>query len=194
MIGYSFTPQLRAVLAMAREEARRFRHEFIGAEHILLALTRDEDGGSARVFRHLDVAPERIRQKLEETLVPGLDLSTGPDLPFTARGKKALELTLQETARFRAAAADTQHLLLGLCAEGKGIAAQVLAMSGVTIDRARAAVEQLDGVTPEPLPPAADAAADVVNVTIEIRRADGSVSRVTMPSVGAALEYLIDQP
>jgi ATP-dependent Clp protease ATP-binding subunit ClpC len=174
---------------MARDEAQRFRHEYIGTEHLLLGLIREEDGGSATVLRHLDIASDRIRQKLEEIVVPGRGLATGPDLPYTSRAKKVLELTLEEAARSRAAAADTEHLLLGLCAEEKGIAAQVLAWTGLTTDVARAAVEQLISASAEPPLPSAHAT-EVVAVTIETRRADGSMTRVVFPSLAAAVEYL----
>jgi len=90
--GYNFSEQIRKVLAGAREEAVRLHHEYVGTEHLLLGLIRERDGGSATVLRNLDIAPDRIRQKLEETLVPGPDLRTGPDLPYTSRAKKVLEL------------------------------------------------------------------------------------------------------
>lgn len=190
MIGYSFSPQVRKVLGIAREEAGRFRHEYVGTEHILLGLIREGDG--VAVLRHLDIAPERIGQKLEETLVLGRGLATGPDLPYTARAKKVLDLTLAECVRARAATVNTEHLLVGLCAEEKGIAAQVLAWAGLTTDVARAAVDRITGASAEP-PLASAQATEVIAVTIETRLADGSARRVELPSVAAALEYLRSQ-
>jgi ATP-dependent Clp protease ATP-binding subunit ClpC len=193
MIGYTFTAQLRKVLGSgARDETRRLRHEYIGTEHLLLALTRETEGGSATVLRHLDIAPERIRQKLEETVVPGSGLPIGPDVPFTARAKRALDLAIQECVRTHAAVADTEQLLVGLCAEEKGIAAQVLAWAGLTTDVARAAVDQLTGARAEP-PLASARATEVVSVTVEARWSDGSVRREVFPSVAAAMEYLSSQ-
>ena len=192
MQGFNFGPQVRKVLSGARDEAQRFRHPYIGTEHILLSLIREEDGGSATVLRNLDIAPERIRQKLEETLVPGAPMATGPDLPYTSRAKRVLELAINECMRTHAVAFDTEHLLVGLCAEGKGIAAQALVWAGLTTDVARAAVDQLTGVSAEPLPASAPAA-EIVAVTIETRWSDGSVRREVFPSVGPAMEYLYNQ-
>jgi len=193
MRGYNFSEQIRRVLAAAREEAVRFGHSYVGTEHILLGLSREVDGGSAAVLRDLDIAPEKIRQKLEETLVPGPDLRTGPDLPYTSRAKKVLELGMDECERSHTAVFDTAQLLVALCAEGKGIAAQTLAWAGLTTDVARAAVAQITGVTPEAPPPAIHVP-DIVAITIEIQRADGSVKREVFHGVVAALEYLARQP
>jgi len=157
MIGFDFTLRLRSVLGRAREEAVRLNHPFVETEHILLALIREVDGGSAVVLRELDIAPEKIRQKLEETLVPGPPMLAGPDLPYTARAKKVLELTLKECVRAHATAADTEYLLVGLCAEEKGIAAQTLAWAGLTTEIARAAVDKLTGVSAESSPSSARA-------------------------------------
>ena len=193
MRGYNFSPQVRKVLGGARDEAGRFHHEYVGTEHLLLALIREEDGGSATILRDLDIAPERIRQQLEETLRPGPDVGTGPDLPYTSRAKKVLELAIEECSRSNAVLFDTEHLLVGLCAEEKGIAAQVLAWAGLTTDVARDAVSCITGTTVQPPPPVVRVP-DVVSVTIEVRRADGSVKREVLPGMLAALEYLARQP
>jgi ATP-dependent Clp protease ATP-binding subunit ClpC len=189
MIGYNFSENLRKVLAAARDEAVRLGHEYVGTEHLLLALLREGAGGSATVLRHLDIAPEKIRQRLEETVRPGPGHPTGPDLPYTSRAKKVLELTLQECVRTHATVADTEQLLVGLCAEQKGIAALVLAEAGLTTDVARATVDQIAGAPAEPVRAPAHAA-DVVSVTIEIKRADGSVTRERFSGVMEAMEHL----
>jgi ATP-dependent Clp protease ATP-binding subunit ClpC len=190
MIGYDFTERIRKVLAAAREEAARLHHEYVGTEHLLLALLRAGEGGSATVLRNLDIAPEKLRQKLEEIVVPGSALGMGSDLPYTSRAKKVLELAMKESMRSRATAVDTEQLLVGLCAEEKGIAAQVLASAGLTADAARAAVDQIAGATPE-APPQGPSVPEIVAVTIEIQRANGSAEREVFPSVYAALQYLL---
>jgi ATP-dependent Clp protease ATP-binding subunit ClpC len=150
MIGYTLTPQLRKVLGGAREESVRLGRPYVGTEHLLLALLREEEGGGATVLHDLGIAPERMRQKLEEIVVPSRPMPAGPHLPYTSRAKMVFELALEECKRSRAATADTEHLLVGLCAEEKGIAAIVLAEAGLTTGVARAAVDKLHRV---PNPP-----------------------------------------
>jgi ATP-dependent Clp protease ATP-binding subunit ClpC len=142
MNGYNFSDRLRRVLAVAREEAARLHHEYVGTEHVLLALLRQGDGAAATVLAGLDVTPEQIRQKIEETVVMGRSGQGGPDLPYTSRTKRVLELTMEEARRARASATDTEHLLVGLCAEEKGVGAQVLAWAGLTTERARTLLAQ----------------------------------------------------
>lgn len=193
MRGFGFSTQMRKVLAAAREEAVRLNHPYVGTEHILLGLIREVDGGSAAVLRALDIPPERIRQKLEETLVPGPPMLAPPDLPYTSRAKKVLELGMDECERSHTAVFDTAQLLVGLCAEGKGIAAETLALAGLTTDVARAAVDQITGVTGESPRPTIRVP-DIMSVTIEIKRADGSVTREVFPRPYEALEFLARQP
>ena len=142
MNGYNFSDRLRRVLGVAREEAARLHHEYVGTEHVLLALLRQGDGAAATVLAGLDVTPEQIRQKIEETVVMGRSGQGGPDLPYTSRTKRVLELTMEEARRARASATDTEHLLVGLCAEEKGVGAQVLAWAGLTTERARTLLAQ----------------------------------------------------
>jgi ATP-dependent Clp protease ATP-binding subunit ClpC len=192
MIGYNFSERLRKVFAYARDEAVRLGHEYVGSEHLLLALLREGAGGCATVLRHLDIAPEQVRQRLDEIIVPGPGLPTGPDLPYTSRAKKVLELAMVEALRSHATVVDTEQLLVGLCAEEKGIAAQVLAGAGLTTDVARAAVDQLSGTPAEPVRASPDAT-DIVAVRIEVERADGSLQRELFPGVAAAMAYLANQ-
>jgi ATP-dependent Clp protease ATP-binding subunit ClpC len=193
MSGIQFTPRLRTVLGTARQESQRLRHEYIGTEHILLALLHEADGVTADVFRTLDIAPEQIRQTLEGTVRPGpAGSAVGPDQPYTSRSKKVLELTFDEATRVGLAFADTEHLLVALCAEEKGIAAQVLASAGLTADIARAQIDRLAGAPPEP-PPAATHTAQIVAVAIELRLADGSVRRADFQSVAAAVQFLASE-
>src|SRR5947208_6573805 len=107
MNGMDFTARFSAVLYRAREESVRLRHEYIGTEHILLALLGEEQGIPPNVLRQCGIEPQQIREKIEEIVRPGnRESTTGPDLPFTSRGKKVLELTLAEALRARADAAD----------------------------------------------------------------------------------------
>src|SRR5215470_11877528 len=97
MNGYNFTDRVRKVLQMAREEAARLHHEYVGTEHILLGLIREGEGVAAAVLTNLNVDLEEIQQKIEETVKKGKASSApGPDLPYTSRAKKVLELAMTE--------------------------------------------------------------------------------------------------
>jgi ATP-dependent Clp protease ATP-binding subunit ClpC len=139
MNGYNFTERVRKVLAMAREEAARLHHEYVGTEHILLGLIREGEGVAAQVLQNLSVELDDIQQKIEETVKKGkAGQTTGPDLPYTSRAKKVLELAMAEARDLNHSYVGTEHLLLGLLREEKGIAAQVLTDAGVNLDAARA--------------------------------------------------------
>src|SRR6267143_926913 len=124
MNGYNFTDRVRKVLAMAREEAARLHHEYVGTEHILLGLIREGEGVAATVLQNLSVELDEIQQKIEETVKKGKAAqTTGPDLPYTSRAKKVLELAMSEARELSHSYVGTEHLLLGLLREEKGIAA-----------------------------------------------------------------------
>jgi len=138
MNGYNFTERVRKVLAMAREEAARLHHEYVGTEHILLGLIREGEGVAATVLQNLSVELDEIQQKIEETVKKGKAAgTTGPDLPYTSRAKKVLELAMAEARDLNHSYVGTEHLLLGLLREEKGIAAQVLTDAGVNLEAAR---------------------------------------------------------
>src|ERR687890_1106672 len=146
MNGYNFTERVRKVLAMAREEAARLHHEYVGTEHILLGLIREGEGVAAAVLQNLSVDLDEIQQKIEETVKKGKAAqTTGPDLPYTSRAKKVLELAMSEARELNHSYVGTEHLLLGLLREEKGIAAQVLTDVGVNLDAARSETLRLLG-------------------------------------------------
>src|ERR671917_232308 len=152
MSGYNFTERVRKVLAMAREEAARLHHEYVGTEHILLGLIREGEGVAATVLQNLSVELDEIQQKIEETVKKGKAAqTTGPDLPYTSRAKKVLELAMSEARELNHSYVGTEHLLLGLLREEKGIAAQVLTDAGVNLDAARAETLRILGTE---MPPA----------------------------------------
>src|SRR5213596_625939 len=146
MNGYNFTDRVRKVLQMAREEAARLHHEYGGTEHILLGLIREGEGVAAAVLTNLNVDLEEIQQKIEETVKKGkAAAAAGPDLPYTSRAKKVLELAMSEARELNHSYVGTEHLLLGLLREEKGIAAQVLTDAGVNLEQARAETLRLLG-------------------------------------------------
>jgi ATP-dependent Clp protease ATP-binding subunit ClpC len=161
MNGYNFTDRVRKVLQMAREEAARLHHEYVGTEHILLGLIREGEGVAAAVLTNLNVDLEEVQQKIEETVKKGkAGSATGPDLPYTSRAKKVLELAMAEARELNHSYVGTEHLLLGLLREEKGIAAQVLMDAGVTLEQSRAETLRLLGSDlPQPAPGAPPAPA-----------------------------------
>jgi len=154
MNGYNFTDRVRKVLQMAREEAARLHHEYVGTEHILLGLIREGEGVAAAVLSNLNVDLEEIQQKIEDSVKKGkAAAAAGPDLPYTSRAKKVLELAMSEARELNHSYVGTEHLLLGLLREEKGIAAQVLTDVGVNLEQARAETLRLLGSEiPQPAP------------------------------------------
>jgi len=139
--GYDFSERVRVVLRMAREEASRLHHEYVGTEHLLLGLIKEGEGVAALTLMNLGIDNEEIVRKIEATVKFGKDSrSHVPDLPYTSRAKKVLELAMGQTRDLDHSYVGTEHLLLGLINEEKGIAAQFLTEAGVTYDKARAEI------------------------------------------------------
>lgn len=150
---YNFSERARSVLALAREESARLQHEYVGTEHIMLGLIREGGGVAATVLQNLSAELDAIRLKIETIITRGRSSPTaGLDLPYTSRAKKVLELAMWEARELNHSYVGTEHLLLGLLAEEKGIAAQVLVSSGVTLEGARAETLRILGnMAPSPL-------------------------------------------
>ena len=136
-MNYNFTDRVRKVLAMAREEAIRLQHDYVGTEHILLGLIREGDGVASAVLTTLNVDLEQIHERVEESVRKGKATIALGELPYTSRAKKVLEFAMSEARDFNHSYVGTEHLLLGLLREEKGIAAQVLNSLGVTLEEAR---------------------------------------------------------
>lgn len=127
MADYNFTPEVKAVVNSARENAVRLRHEYIGTEHQLLGIISREDCKGAKVLKRLGLDLDAIATNIENTVKRGkAGQSTGPDLPHTSRAKKVLELAIQESHEQGDKHIGSEHLLIGLVLEEKGIACQIL--------------------------------------------------------------------
>ncbi|HEY9226464.1 MAG TPA: Clp protease N-terminal domain-containing protein, partial [Gemmatimonadaceae bacterium] len=150
MNGYNFTERVRRVLAAAREEAVALSHEYVGTEHMLLGLLRERDGVAHAVLDKLDVDGDKLRDLILFTVKKGQS-SPGErrDLPYTSRSKKVLELAMAEARTLEHSYVGTEHLLLGLIAEGKGVAAQVLTDAGAMLETVRGEVIRVLGVEPK---------------------------------------------
>jgi len=153
-MNYNFTDRVRKVLAMAREEAIRLQHDYVGTEHILLGLIREGEGVAAAVLTNLNVDLDQIHERVEESVRKGKATIALGELPYTSRAKKVLEFAMAEARDFNHSYVGTEHLLLGLLREEKGIAAQVLNSLGVTLEEARAETLKVLGSDVTPSEPA----------------------------------------
>jgi hypothetical protein len=118
-----FTERARVVVVLAQEEARTLRHNYIGTEHLLLGLLRE--GAAARVFERFDVTLEEVQAQVTRIIGQGDEVAMG-QIPFTPRAKKVLELSLREALKEGDNYIGPVHILLGLLAEGEGVAARIL--------------------------------------------------------------------
>jgi ATP-dependent Clp protease ATP-binding subunit ClpA len=120
-----FTERARQVVVLAQGEARALRHNYIGTEHLLLGLLREEEGLAARVLESLDITVEEVRAQVARIVGQGDEVTTG-QIPFTPRAKKVLEISLREGLSLGHNYIGTEHILLGLVREGEGVGARVL--------------------------------------------------------------------
>ncbi|MBM4082024.1 MAG: NDP-hexose 4-ketoreductase, partial [Planctomycetes bacterium] len=140
-----FTDRARKVMQLAKQEAQRFNHEYIGTEHVLLGLVKEGSGVAANVLQNLDVELKRIRLEVEKIVQTGPELVQAGNLPLTPRAKKVLELSLEEAKNLGHNYVGTEHLLLGLLRENDGVAAQVLINLGLKLEDVRDEVLSLLG-------------------------------------------------
>jgi ATP-dependent Clp protease ATP-binding subunit ClpA len=134
-----FTDQARRVVVHAQEEARLLKHDYIGTEHILLGLIREDGDVAAGVLEALDIGLDAVREQVEAIIGPGKKEPRG-HIPFTPRAKKVLEISLRESISLGNDYIGTEHILLGLMREGDGVACQVLTALGASHDEVRALV------------------------------------------------------
>ena len=137
-----FTEKARRVIVYAQEEARMLNQNYIGTEHLLLGLIREQDGIAAKALESLNISLEDVHAQVEELIGRGTFVPTG-HIPFTPRAKKVLELSLREALQLGHNYIGTEHVLLGLIREGEGVAAQVLLNLGADLEKVRSAVIQL---------------------------------------------------
>jgi ATP-dependent Clp protease ATP-binding subunit ClpC len=144
------------VVVLAQDEARALRHNYIGTEHLLLGLLREEDGVGARVLDSLDVTLDEVRAQVGRIVGSGEDVTTG-QIPFTPRAKKVLELSLRESQALGHNFIGTEHILLGLVRENSGVAARILLDFDADAERVRNATAAVLGGRPVVVPPGASA-------------------------------------
>ena len=146
-----FSDRARRAIVHAQEEARLLNHDYIGTEHILLGLLAERAGVAARALDSLNVTLEAAREQVREIVGQGSqEQGQRGHIPFTPRAKKVLELSLRESLSLRSEIIGTEHLLLGLIAEGDGVGSQILERLGAPAETVRERVVELARTEPEP--------------------------------------------
>jgi predicted dehydrogenase len=133
----NFTPRATEVLALARKEADRFNHNFVGTEHLLLGLIKFGQGTACAVLRKMGLDLEKVRLEVEKQFGIGPDQERVGNIPFTPRVKQVLVLAAREARGLNHTYVGTEHILLGLLREGDGVAARVLKALGVDVEKTR---------------------------------------------------------
>jgi ATP-dependent Clp protease ATP-binding subunit ClpA len=131
-----FTERARRAVVLAQEEARKLDHGYIGTEHLLLGLIREGEGVAAKALESLGISLKTVREQVVARVGRGQRPPSG-HIPFTDRAKRVLELSLRESGQLGHRYIGTEHILLGLVAEGDGVAAQVLTGLGADLERVR---------------------------------------------------------
>ena len=137
-----FTERARQAVVLAQDEARGFRHNYIGTEHLLLGLLREEDGLAARVLESLEIDLVEVRAQVARIVGRGDEVASG-QIPFTPRAKKVLELSLREALSLGHNYIGTEHVLLGLVRENEGVAARILLDLGADAEKIRDRIIQM---------------------------------------------------
>lgn len=140
-----FTERARKVILLAKQEAKRFNHDYIGTEHVLLGLLREGEGVAAAVLQSLGMNLNNIRLEVEKLVQLGPATVVSGDLPFTPKAKKVMELAMEEARSLGHNYIGTEHLLLGLIREGEGVASQVFMNMGLDVEKVREEVIKLLG-------------------------------------------------
>ncbi|MCX6348816.1 MAG: hypothetical protein NTV79_04855, partial [Candidatus Aureabacteria bacterium] len=135
-----FTPRARQVIILARKEADRFNHDYIGTEHLLLGLVRLGQGVAVDVLREMGVDFEALRLEVERAVGTGPETKIVGEVPLTPKARRAIELAVQEAKKLQHSYIGTEHILLGLLQEGEGVAAQVLKNLGAGLEETRGRV------------------------------------------------------
>src|SRR5690348_11138779 len=133
----NFTPRAQQVLALARKEADRFNHNFVGTEHLLLGLIKLGQGVAVNVLQKMGLDLETVRMEVEKQVGTGPDQKVVGNIPYTPRVKKVLALAAKEARALNHTYVGTEHILLGLLREGDGVAARVLKNLDVDIEQTR---------------------------------------------------------
>ena len=146
---HNFTPRAHQVLALARKEADRFHHNYVGTEHLLLGLIRLGQGVAVTVLQKMGVDLETVRAEVEKQIGMGTQGKVMGNIPYTPRVKKVLALAAKEARNLSHSYIGTEHILLGLLREGDGVAARILRSLNVDLEKTRQEVLRVLGMAEE---------------------------------------------
>ncbi|MCC6243434.1 MAG: hypothetical protein IT353_11370 [Gemmatimonadaceae bacterium] len=191
MNGYNFTERVRKVLKLAREDAIARQHEYVGTEHLLLGLIAEGEGVGAAALQSVGIDLGEVTARVEAVLPEGnASPPMGPaDPPYTSRAKKVLEFAMAEARGWDHSYIGSEHLLLGLLREERGIAAQVLTASGASLDIVHKETMRLLG-TESSQAQVAVHKPNITSIAIDVRLADGSHMQKECRNVADALRFL----
>ncbi len=132
-----FTERGRKVIIYAKEEAEKRQNDYLGTEHLLLAVLKEEDGLPIAILKRMGITPEEVRLEVERNLPQGTNLMAFGDIPFTPRAKKVLELAVEEARLLGHNYIGSEHIFLGLIREEEGIGGKILRSFGANLLGAR---------------------------------------------------------
>ena len=173
----NFTPRAQQVLALARKEADRFNHNFVGTEHLLLGLIKLGQGVAVNVLQKLGLDLETVRMEVEKQVGTGPDQKMIGNIPYTPRVKKVLALAAKEARALNHTCVGTEHIFLGLLSEGDGVAARVLQNLNLDINVTRQHI--LRELDPNLSPEEAGSCGSITKSTV------GTLSTTNCGSAGA---------
>jgi len=165
-----FTQRVRKVLFLARDEAGRLQHDYIGTEHLLLGVIREGEGVAANVLRRLGVDFDRMQKAIEDSVTAPMGPVSIGEIPFTPRAKKVLELSIDEARLHNHNYVGTEHLLLALIREGEGVAARVLGEFGADHEKIKREIVKALGSSDE-----SDDAAPTGRKRKQVKKKEGAV-------------------
>src|SRR5207237_1125597 len=171
----NFTPRAQQVLALARKEADRFNHNFVGTEHLLLGLIKLGQGVAGDVLQKLGLDLETVRMEVEKQVGTGPDQKMIGHIPYTPRVRKVLAFAAKEAKSLNHTYVGSEHILLGLLREGDGVAARVLKNLGVNTDVTRQYIlRELDPnwylAAPETVMPESAESSKLLGTEVDIRK------------------------
>ncbi|HET9634704.1 MAG TPA: Clp protease N-terminal domain-containing protein [Gemmatimonadaceae bacterium] len=201
MAGYDFTTRVRGALIKAREEAHRRNHEYVGTEHLLLGLLREDDALVMDVLDNLGASSARVRDIVDGMIEngPPTTRSRIPDLPYTPRARVVLDQAIAVAHEFGDGYVGTQHLLLGLIRERQSIGALALVNAGLSEASLRREIVRL--LQGEAVADALDGDADrsreetqvPLSFAVEVRYEDGTLAKKTFTSRDEAIGFIRDR-